>query len=668
MTSAIGHFTILTALCVGLTGAGASFYGGWHNRSDLVAAGRAAVFLVFGLLTFACAVMIYALVTHDFSVKYVADVGSRETPLYYTVISLWAALEGSILFWGFILAGYATLVIALHRFRYREIMPYIAGVLLLILAFFLFVMSGPGNPFVYVPHPLPDGPGPNPLLQNHPMMGLHPPLLYLGYVGLSVPFAIVMGALIAGDARQSWLQLARRWALVSWCFLTLGIIAGMWWSYDVLGWGGYWSWDPVENAVLMPWLVTTAFLHSLQVQERRLMLKTWTLSLVVAAFLLSIMGTFLARSGVLESVHSFTQSAIGPVFLVFLGICLVCSMALLLMRSQQLEAPGSIDSLVSRESAFLLNNLLLVSLTFTILLGTLFPLLAEATTGQRLSVGAPYFNRIAVPIALGLLFLMGVGPLLPWGATRLDETVRRLVIPALAGLLTVIVLLSLGIRGTPLLLVFALVAFVAASTVGAVVHDVNSRRRNTAEDFLPAAAHLFRANPRRYAGYLAHIGVLFAVVGIAASQSFSSTASATLNVGQRMHLSGYTLDLAAIRSDPQPNRTVVDSILNVSTGGRTVGSMSPSINYYPNSDQPVITPAVHIAATQDLYVVVRAIDRRLHWVSVQVYVKPLVSWIWFGGTIVGLGAIMALMPRRRRQTAEERVAQVALPEPVEVPG
>jgi cytochrome c-type biogenesis protein CcmF len=660
MTSALGHIATVAALLVALVGAGLSLYGGFSGRRDMVQLGRAAALLVFGLVTLACGIMLYALVTHDFSVKYVADVGSKETPMYYTVISLWAALEGSILFWGFILTGYAALVVVIHRRGYQEIMPYAVGVLLLVSAFFLFVMSGPGNPFVYVAHPLSDGPGPNPLLQNHPLMGLHPPLLYLGYVGLTVPFAIAMGALIAGDARQSWLFLVRRWALVSWVFLTLGIIAGMWWSYDVLGWGGYWSWDPVENAVLMPWLVTTAFLHSLQVQERRQMLRIWTLSLVIAAFLLSIMGTFLTRSGVLASVHSFTQSSIGPVFLSFLAIVMVASIALLLGRSQKLASPGSLDALASRESVFLLNNFLLVALTFTVLLGTLFPLIAEATGGQKLSVGGPYFNRVAVPIAVGLLFLMGVGPILPWGVSRMQETLQRLVVPCAAGVLVIVVLVVAGARGVGPLILFGLVAFVAAATFGSFAHDVAMRRRNSREATLEAAAGLFRANPRRYGGYLAHMGVLFIFVGIAASQSYSVSSEQTLKLGQSMSLNGYTMTLAAIQPMPQSNRMVLRAIINVAQAGAMRGSMSPSINYYPTSSQPVITPAVHITPTQDLYLVVRALDKNLHWITLQVYVKPLISWIWFGGLVIGLGALIALMPRRRRRTASSEVADPAL--------
>ena len=649
MTSALGHITTIAALLVAVGGAAVSLYGGLAGRRDLAQIGRAAALIVFALVALACGIMLYALVTHDFSVKYVADVGSKETPLYYTVISLWAALEGSILFWGFILTGYAALVVVIHRHGYQEIMPYVVGILLLVSAFFLLVMSGPGNPFVYVAHPLADGPGPNPLLQNHPLMGLHPPLLYLGYVGLTVPFAIAMGSLMAGDPRQSWLFLVRRWALVSWVFLTLGIIAGMWWSYDVLGWGGYWSWDPVENAVLMPWLVTTAFLHSLQVQERRHMLRTWTLSLVIAAFLLSIMGTFLTRSGVLASVHSFTQSSIGPVFLVFLAVVMVASIGLLLGRSQQLASPGSLDALASRESVFLLNNLLLVALTFTILLGTLFPLIAEATSGQKLSVGGPYFDRVAVPIAVGLLFLMGVGPILPWGASRVQETLQRLVLPCMVGVLVIILLVVLGVRGVGPLMLFGLVAFVAAATIGSVAHDVAVRRGNTRESNMEATAGLFRANPRRYGGYLAHMGVLFIFVGIAASQAYSASSEQTLRVGQSMTLNGYTLTLVAVQPDPQPNRMVMRAILNVAQGGKALGSMSPSINYYPTSTQPVITPAVHVTPTKDLYLVVRALAKHLRWITLQVYVKPLISWIWFGGMVIGLGALMALLPRRRRR-------------------
>jgi cytochrome c-type biogenesis protein CcmF len=650
MTSAIGHLTVLAAFILSVIGAALAFTGGWRQRPDLAATGEKIALAVFGLVTLACGIMVYALVTHDFSVEYVAEVGSRQTPLYYTIISLWAALSGSILFWGFILSGYTAALILIHRGRYRNFMPYAVGTLMAISAFFLFVMAGPGNPFVYLPNPPSNGPGPNALLQNHPMMGLHPPLLYLGYVGLSVPFALAVGSLLARDTGPAALSLMRRWSLVSWLFLTLGVIAGMWWSYDVLGWGGYWSWDPVENVVLMPWLITTAFLHSLQVQERRHMLKAWTVSLIMCAFLLSIMGTFLTRSGVVDSVHSFTQSTIGPVFLVFLGVTMVLSVGLIALRARELAAPGTLDTLVSRESAFLLNNLLLVALTFTVLLGTLFPLIAEAVSGQTLSVGGPYYNQVAVPIALALLFLMGVGPLLPWGASELRDTLSRLIAPVAFAVATLVVLVTAGVRGAGMLLVFTLVAFVAASTVRAFASDVASRRRGTREPWITAGTTLVQANPRRYAGYLAHIGLLVVVIGIASSQAFTSSSEATLTDGQSMRLNGYTITLSHLQWLTQPNRKVMRAVLDVTYADTFAGTMSPSVNTYANATDPIVTPAVSTSPIQDLYLVLRGLSgtRSNRAVTIQAYTKPLVSWIWGGGAIIGLGAIMALMPRRRR--------------------
>ncbi|HEX6506361.1 MAG TPA: heme lyase CcmF/NrfE family subunit, partial [Chloroflexota bacterium] len=647
-------------------------------------------FAVFLLVVMANALMVYALVTHDFSVKYVADVGSRETPLYYTVISLWAALEGSILFWALILSAYTALFLLLYRHRFAELRPYVTGVLLAISAFFLFVIAFPGDPFASI-NPVPaDGPGPNPLLQNHPMMGLHPPLLYLGYVGLSVPYAIAIASLLARSTTPEVLRLIRRWALVPWVFLSLGITAGMWWSYAVLGWGGYWSWDPVENASVMPWLVTTAFLHSLQVQERRRMLKTWTMSLIVAAWLLSIFGTFLTRSGVLASVHSFTQTPIGPVFLTFFGLFLLASIILLTARSADLGVPGTLDAIVCRETAFLFNNLLFIAITFTILLGTIFPLVAEAVQGTQLSVGGPYFDHIAVPIGFALLFLMGVGPALPWGATRLEELQYRLLGPVIAGAITILVLLVIGVRGISALVTFGLAAFVLAVTLARIAGDARMRRRNSGETWVPSVARLVRANPRRYGGYLAHIGVLLAVIGIAASQSYGLRASATLRPGQALTVGGYTVRYLGFQARPQSNRMVLQANLSTSRAGEALGNLQPSLNYYATSQQPIVTPAVQeepwdlipgLAAghnplprmaqvfqgrnpLEDLYVVLQGIDTTNvsrhdpnRAIIVQVMVNPMVGFIWLGGFLMGLGGAAALIPVRRR-----RAAIVGLPE------
>jgi cytochrome c-type biogenesis protein CcmF len=398
VTRLIGSSALLVAFGISILGLVITAVGARLRRDELVRAGYAAVYSVFALLAISTLAMVYALVTHDFSVGYVAQVGSRATPTFYTVISLWGALEGSILFWGFVLAGYSALVVWLHRRREGNLVPYAAATLLGIGSFFYLLLIGPANPFGLV-SPVPnDGPGPNPLLQNHPLMGVHPPLLYLGYVGLSVPFAFAIGALLAGERGSDWIRLTHRWTIAAWMFLTAAIVAGMWWSYEVLGWGGYWAWDPVENASFLPWLTATAFLHSVMVEERRGMLRVWNVSLIVATFLLTVLGTFLTRSGVLSSVHAFAEGPIGYYFLAFIAVALVFSLVLVAGRSSELKSRGQLDAVASRETVFLFNNLLLTAFTVTVLLGTLFPLAAEAFTGAKVSVGAPFFNGMTMPL------------------------------------------------------------------------------------------------------------------------------------------------------------------------------------------------------------------------------------------------------------------------------
>jgi cytochrome c-type biogenesis protein CcmF len=705
MISFFGHLSVLFGLVVALLGGSASLLATPSHKPELALWGRRAAFVVLGVVVFATGLMLLALITHDFSVKYVADVGSRSTPLFYTIISLWAALEGSILFWALVLSMYTALFLSLVRGRFTDLQPYATGVLLLISAFFLFVISFPGDPFVLVSPAAPSagcpaqGCGPNPLLQNHPMMGLHPPLLYLGYVGLSVPYAIAMASLLTGSAAPDVLRLIRRWALVPWVFLSLGVTAGMWWSYAVLGWGGYWSWDPVENASVMPWLVTTAFLHSLQVQERRRMLKTWTMSLIVAAWLLSIFGTFLTRSGVLQSVHSFTQTAIGPVFLTFFGIFLLASVGLLVARSSDLGVAGTLDAAICRETAFLVNNLLLIAITFTILLGTIFPLIAEALQGSQLSVGAPYFNHIAVPIGFALLFLMGIGPALPWGAARLSELQYRLLGPVVGGVGVVFLLLARGVRGIGALVTFGLAGFVMTVTLSRIGSDVVSRRRNTGEGWASAGRRLLRANPRRYGGYLAHLGVIVVVVGIAASQSYALRTSATLRPGQAISIGGYTVRYLGFEPRRQSNRMVLQANLSTSRANQYLGMLTPSLNYYTTMQQPVVTPAIReqpwdlvkgIAQGQnplpefaqlfqgrnpfeDLYVVLQGIDTQnagrhnaKRAIILQIMVNPMVGFIWMGGFLVGLGGVAALVPSRQRRRVPSMATEPIRVHPEEV--
>ena len=436
MTSQLGSAAVLLALLTCAIGAPLGFFAG-ASRSSAGLQWTRRMALAFGLfMVLANLIMEYALITRDFSVSYVASVGSLATPLHITIVSLWSSLEGSILFWGLVLGLFTAGVTVLQRRGHEDYLAYTLGTLFAIGLFFSFLIAGPANPFRPTPPPIPtDGPGPNPLLQNHILMIIHPPMLYLGYVGMSVPFAMAVSALLRGQLGASWLRPLRNWLLVPTSFLTLGIMLGGWWSYEVLGWGGYWAWDPVENASFLPWLTAIAALHSAVVQQRRGSLKAWTVILVMVTFLLTILGTFLTRSGVVNSVHSFTQSPIGPLFLVFLGICLVATIVLLSWRVDTLVSEPTEDAVVAREGAFLLNNLLLVTFTFTVLVGTIFPIIAEAVRGVKVSVGEPYFNRMAVPICLGLLLMMGIGPALPWGRADKRALQRALLWPLPAGLI-----------------------------------------------------------------------------------------------------------------------------------------------------------------------------------------------------------------------------------------
>jgi cytochrome c-type biogenesis protein CcmF len=392
----------------------ATVMGARWRQPRLLASGYHSAGALAGMVTLAVIAMEVALLTHDFRLEYVARNGSRATPVWITVISLWAALEGAMLFWAWLRSLFSAAVVLTYYRRHMALLPYVVPVLATVSLFFLGVMLGPANPFRTISPAPSDGPGPNPLLQNHPFMAIHPPLLYLGLVGLTVPFAFAMAALVTGRLGEAWIVTTRRWTLVAWSFLTAGIIMGGWWSYDVLGWGGYWAWDPVENASFMPWLPATAFLHSVMVQERRHMLKVWNLSLIILAFSLTLFGTFLTRSGVLSSVHAFSQSVMGPVLLGFLAVVLLGAAGLLVWRGEQLKSAGQVDAVVSRESAFVLNNLLFLGFTFTVFVGTVFPLLAEAVRGVKVSVGAPFFNQVTVPMMLALLCLMGVGPFIAW--------------------------------------------------------------------------------------------------------------------------------------------------------------------------------------------------------------------------------------------------------------
>jgi cytochrome c-type biogenesis protein CcmF len=653
MLNIIGSAAVTAALLGALAVAVVGVVAGFSRRPALIRAARYGTYFIFGAMTVAVAAMETALLTHDFSVEYVAKVGSRETPLYYTAISLWSSLEGSILFWGWILAGYGALVAFVNRRSLSRLVPFAEGVMGIVGIFFFGLLATAASPFGEV-FPVPaNGPGPNPLLQNHPLMGLHPPMLYLGYVGLAVPFSFAIGALLAGKLDEEWIRATRRWTVAPWAFLSVGILAGGWWSYEVLGWGGYWAWDPVENASFLPWLTATAFLHSVMVQERRGMLKTWNLSLIIGTFLLTLFGTFLTRSGILDSVHAFTEGVIGPLFLAFIAIVMVASLVLIAWRSDRLYAPGSLDAVVSKESSFILNNLVFVAFTFTVLLGTTFPLIVEAVNGNRVSVGPPYFNMVTVPLGLLLLFLMGVGPALPWRRTTAERIRGAFWLPTAVGSIVLVVGLLLGVRRVYPLLTFAFAGFVMTTIVEEFRKGVQARRRIAGVSSVRAFGQILTRNSRRYGGYIVHTGIVIIIVALAISGSWRFEREATLRSGEAMLLGAYGIRFDEVWGREEPQRFVVGATLTVFHEGEELGPMQPRMNYYPNSEQPIATPAVRSSLKEDLYLTLMSFDAEegAH-ATVRAIVNPAVPWLWIGGMIVALGAILAVAPQRKSRRPE----------------
>ncbi|HVX38202.1 MAG TPA: heme lyase CcmF/NrfE family subunit [Gemmatimonadaceae bacterium] len=649
MTGLIAISAIQVALAISIVGAVALIYGGKRGSLQARTIGYGALFTAFGLVTLSTLAMVYALVTHDFSISYVAQVGSRETPLLFTIISLWGALEGSILFWAFLLYVFAALAVYTHRNDEGKTLEYAAATLLIIGVFFLILLIGPANPFHAV-SPVPDdGPGPNPLLQNHILMAVHPPLLYLGYVGFSVPFAFAVGAMVSGEvAEDRWIKSARTWTIAAWAFLTAAIIAGMWWSYEVLGWGGYWAWDPVENASLMPWLTATAFMHSIMVQERRAMLRVWNLNLIVVTFVLTVLGTFLTRSGILSSVHAFTQGTIGYYFLGFIAITLVASLMLVAGYAPELKSQGKLDDPMSRETTFLVSNLLLSVICFTVLLGTLFPLVAEAVRGVKVSVGRPFFNSMTMPVIVVVLFLIGIGPALPWRRTDRAALKKQLRAPAVALGAMVVISLVVGVRDPYALLAFAFGGFAIASNVQEFVIGVRARVRAHQENAAAALGRLVRANRHRYGGYLAHLGLLTAAMGIAGSSAFKAEREITLTPGQTVTVAGQTVRLDEVWGRDEQGRTAIGADMSLLDGSRVVGQLEPQQHFFDSSDQPIPTPSVLSSPRRDIYINLMAFAQDGSSATVHVLVEPLVIWIWIGGGIVCLGAIVGWVPRRRR--------------------
>ncbi|MGH2374537.1 MAG: heme lyase CcmF/NrfE family subunit [bacterium] len=641
----LGYFAVLASLVIGLHAAVAAVLGARLEQPGLVTLARRGVIAVALLLTFASAILIGSFIARDFSIEYVAQNTSLSTPLMYRISAFWGNMNGSLLLWAWILSLYSAAVVLVNRRRNEVLMPYVIAVLMGVLTFFLVLLSTAANPFARLAFPPPDGRGLNPLLED-PGMFIHPPTLYLGYVGLTVPFAFAIAALLTGKLNEEWITSTRRWALASWYFLGMGLVIGGWWAYHVLGWGGYWGWDPVENSAFMPWLVMTAYLHAVMVQEKRGMLKVWNLGLIILAFGLSIFGTFLTRSGVVSSVHAFARSSIGPVFLLFLAVTMAGAFGLLLARMDRLREDHQLESLLSRESAFLFNNVVLVAAATAVFFGTTFPMISEAIKGVKILVGPPYFNQVFVPIALLTLLLMGVGTHIPWVQETPARLGRHLLFAVLLAVAGGVVLIVYGIRKPAALSGFILTIFVIAITVAEFSRGVQARRR-LGEGPPKAVYSVLRANPRRYGGYVIHLGVLMMVVGITASSAFSRQVEVTLAPGDTLQIGRYELTLRALVPYRDSTRAGVAARVAVSNAGHDLGEIRSAEMTHLASQQPLRLVGIRSTVRDDLYIILASVaDGKAR---IQVLLNPLVLWIWIGAGVITLGTLVAVLPELRRR-------------------
>ena len=591
----------------------------------------------------AFASMEYAMITRDFSLAYVQKVGSTATPALYNFAAVWSALEGSLLMWVLILAGYTVAVSFWLRKKMDDVLTnWAMGVMFIVSLFFFLLSFGPANPFVVGAAGVVDGPGPNPLLQNHLLVMFHPPLLYLGYVGMTVPFAFAIAALVTGRVGEGWLLATRRWTLFAWGFLTIGIILGGWWSYEVLGWSGVWAWDPVENASLLPWITATAYIHSVLVQERRGMLRVWNLSLLVSTFSLTILGTFLTRSGVLNSVHAFSESAIGPWLLSFFAIIVVVSVGLIGWRGDRLHSPGSIDSALSREGAFLANNVLFAVFAFVVLLGTVFPLVVEALQSRTIVVGEPFFDQLVIPIGIAMLTLMAIAPVLPWRKASGELLSQRLFWPAWCGIGALALSVFVGATGFAPLLAFGLGGFATGSALRQVV--LATRRQGW-------RGLVGRAN----GGMIVHVGVIMISVALAASNSFTHSQELSLVVGKPATFSGHTFELIDVVQITTDRDISVKALVSVD-GGKPY---APAITKFTKIGMNVGTPSVRTGFGSDIYLTLEPPVRQdSNEARIKVFIKPLILWLWIGSGLMAVGTVLAAFPGKRRKPTDPTSALI----------
>jgi cytochrome c-type biogenesis protein CcmF len=649
--ASVGTVSVLLALAVAFYAFVVGIMGAVQQDARLQMSARYASVAVFLALTAAVAVMQTALLTDDFSVKYVAQSSISTSPTWVKIATMWAALEGSILLWAWLLSGYTALLALVAP--NTPLRPWALVTMSAVSVFFISVNGVVASPFIQLANPPLEGPGPNPLLQNHWMMSVHPILMYLGFVGLTVPFAYAMAALITKRPGSEWMTQSRAWTLAGWGFLGVAKIAGGWWSYEVLGWGGYWAWDPVENVSLLPWLTATAFIHSVQVQERRRMLKAWNLLLIILTFSLTILGTFIIRSGVISSIHAFGDGPVGPYFLGFFVLVVTVAFGLLALRWDQVQDRADLDSVVSRESSFLLGNVLFLAMTFAVLLGTLFPLAVEAFSGQKVTVGAPFFNQVTFPLWLVIFALMGVGPLLPW--RRAEHLAWMLGAAVIAGGTAYV----LGVHKVYPLLTVALAASNLVSVTlllsGSIVPRMRLGRRGFFKVFMQYASE----SRRRFGSIVVHFAVVVIALGIAGSGGYRVDEQLRIDLGGTAEFQGYELRAIDRFMEQTPGRISAGAIIEVWREGQQVTTLSPRINVFGGSQtQPVPTPDVYYGLWSDIYLnIAGTVTPDQDFVVLRAVQSPLVTWIWVGAVILVLGTIYSLLPPARalrvRETAKE---------------
>jgi cytochrome c-type biogenesis protein CcmF len=658
----LGSLAILLAFCVAIYATLASLVGRLKQKPFLIVSGARAVYSVWFLITVAAAVLVIGLLTGDFRLAYVAEHSNRAMPALYKFAAWWGGQEGSLLLWSWLLAGYSSVVAFTNRRKHRDFMPYVIAVLMTVQTFFLVLNNFVATPFKVLSMDgrivaAADGNGLSPLLQ-YPAMAIHPPMLYLGYVGFTVPFAFAIGSLITRQAGDGWIFTTRRWTLVTWLFQSTGVLLGMAWAYHVLGWGGYWGWDPVENASLLPWLSGTAFLHSVMMQEKKGMMKVWNMVLISATFFLCILGTFLTRSGVVQSVHAFARSEIGKYFVTFMALGIAATVYLILERLDYLKSESQLESVVSRESSFLFNNLILLASCFAVLWGTLFPVISALASNNQISLDADWYNRLMVPIGLFLLFLTGVGPLFSWRRTSVESLRRNFQWPGAAAVVLVGALIAAGMRSYYALISFGFCLFVALTVFMEFYKGSRSIAAKTGMNPVRAAVELTHRNTRRYGGYLVHMGIVLMFIGFT-GQAFKLYEVKELNIGDTMKIGRYDLKMVNLEQDENQNYQWHRATVDVFKDGRELGLLRPEKRFYKASRQSTSEVGIRVRPNEDVYLNFGAMSDDNQRAVIQAYINPLVSWVWVGGLVLIGGTLVCLVPAKiKMQYARTQVVGV----------